>query len=108
MIDATGFVAARDQGERVEVGVAKATSTWRPRCAPTSTCSVSASIARRTTCFLPGPATAAARLSDAEIVTLCVASATDGDPKRPPVLASSPPAAAAPVPRAAQPGCAAQ
>jgi hypothetical protein len=55
--------------------------------------------------FLPDPATAAARLSDAEIVTLCVASAPDGDPKRSPVLASSPPAAAAPVPRAAQPGC---
>ena len=80
MIDATGLVAARDQGERVEVGVAKATSTWRPRCAPTSTCSVSASIARRTTCFLPGRGNGRRKLSDAEIVTLCVAQVLMGIP----------------------------
>ena len=45
------------------------------------------------------------KLTDAEIVTLCVAQVLMGDPKRPAVPAGGSPAAWTSVPTAAQPGC---
>jgi hypothetical protein len=39
MIDATASVVARGRVMQVEVGAAGASTTWRPRCTPTSTCS---------------------------------------------------------------------
>src|SRR5882762_5529167 len=74
------WVVARDRGVQVEVGAAEASTTWRPRCTPTSTCSVSVSIARLTTCLAERRRNARRRLSDAEIVTLCVAQVLMGIP----------------------------
>ena len=60
MIDATALVVARVEAREVEVGAAKASSTRRPRCTPTSTFSVSAFIARRTISCPSGLVTPAA------------------------------------------------
>ena len=80
MIDATGFVAARDQGERVEVGVAKATSTRRlaMRADLDLLC---ISVYCTADDLLPArPGNGRRKLTDAEIVTLCVAQVLMGIP----------------------------
>src|SRR5665213_1337042 len=59
MINATALVVARDRVREVEVGAAEASTPWRPRCTPTSTCSVSVSTARLTTCCPSGRVTRA-------------------------------------------------
>src|SRR5215210_4637465 len=80
MIVATGLVVARVLVWQVEVGGVLSPSDGSPRWTPTSTCSVSVSTARLTTCCRSRRANARRRLTDAEVVTLCVAQVLMGIP----------------------------
>ena len=80
MIDATAWVVARDQGVQVEVGAAEASTTWGPRCTPTSTCCLISVYCTADDLLPQRPRNARRKLSDAEIVTLCVAQVVMGIP----------------------------